>query len=128
MVDIIIEVKTKKLKDCSIEAKMLFGKGGFSAEQFAEFEAEGTTPKDENLLGYVNTPLIISKQGKAYTTVRIDKAFGEAIKEIGETVSSKYIKIIGEVDDDQPFMVEVDDFDIDGNPAGTRMQEVGQIA
>jgi len=124
MVDLILEIKeNKKVKDCSVEAYQLFGKGGYSVEQFAAWEVEGVKVRVENLLGYGNTPVLTDVNNKTYVTVRVDDEYAEVIEQMVESNTAKFIRRVVRREDDTPFMVRVDD-----GEGGTRMQEMSKIA
>lgn len=126
MVDVILEIKPgKKIRDLSNEAFAIFGRGGYSPEQLAEFDAQGGI-KVENLLGYCNTPVLTDVNGKPYVVARVDDVYAEQIEIMVESNTAKFIKRVINVDG--PFMVEVNDYDINGNIVGTRMQEMNKIA
>lgn len=126
MVDIILQLKpNKKTKDLSMEAAALFGVGGYTQEQFDAWEAEGVKIRTENLLGHVNTPMSVAKNGDTFVMIRIDDEYASQIETIGETLSAKWWAYY---DPENPVMIEVDDYDMDGNVIGTRMQEIGKIA
>jgi len=125
MVDIILGIKGT-LAESSAEAYELFQKGGFSAEELTIITTfGGKWPKEENFLGYVNTPLMTDVNGMQYCMARVDDEFVEPLVQIGETNTAWFVDV---VDPENPFMVEVDAYDMDGNKVGTKMQEINGIA
>jgi hypothetical protein len=126
MVDIILQIKTT-LAAASQEAASLFGKGGYTQEQFDAWEKEGTLPNQLNYLGYVCTGISKDVKGNQYTTIRVDRAFLEPLKMVGETPNAKFLREYHE-EGQEPFCIEVNAYDIDGNVVGTKMQQVAGIA
>ena len=112
MVDCILKIKTT-LAETAQECLDLFGRG-------ANIEAQ----KAEDFLAYINTPLLAG-----FCRVRIDEEFGTALEQIeaaGGSVNADLVRVEWPRPEVwPPFLIEVDDVDIDGNVIGTRMQELG---
>ena len=119
MVECILKIKTS-IEAVAQECVAIFGEGGFIPTE------EQPECKFEKYLGYVNTPLL-----NGYCRVKIGEYFGQALEYISEnggSVNADLVRVEWPNEDGyEPFTVEVENFDINGNPDGTRMQSIGSF-
>ena len=117
-IDAILKIKTS-IEATSAEALDVFGEGGIIPE-------DGETVKIEKWLAIINTPPL-----KDYVRIRTTEAFAMALEYIadnGGSVNADLVRVEWPSEDGyEPFTVEVENFDIDGNPDGTRMQSIGSF-